>query len=69
MTHFQSFFKPIGLIMVLSILFQGCMIYYKQAVTLKQAFESSGGVKIIFVDNRNAYFDRIKIEDYPFENE
>jgi hypothetical protein len=63
MIHYRSFFKPISLILILSILIQGCTVYYKQTVTQEKAFESSGGVKIIFVDNRKIYFDRIEIED------
>jgi hypothetical protein len=63
MIRYRSFFKPIALILVLSIIFQGCKVYYKEAATPEKAFESSNRVKIITVDDREMYFDKIIIED------
>ena len=63
MITYPPHLNSIAKLLIISIWIQGCQIYYKQAVTPEQASESSGGVKIIFVDNRKVYFDRIEIED------
>ncbi len=63
MIRYRSFFRPVALILVLIILFQGCTIYQKKSVSQEQAFESSRKVKIITVDNRKMYFTKIEIEN------
>ena len=63
MIHSQSFFRPVALILVLFILFQGCTIYQKKSVSQEKAYESSRKVKIITVDNRKMYFTKIEIEN------
>ena len=62
MIHYRSFFKPIALILVLSILFHGCQIYHKSTATIDQAIDSEQKVKVILVDGSKYYFDQIKID-------
>ncbi len=57
-----SYLKPIALILVLSILFQGCQIYHKSTATLDQGIDSEQKVKVILVDGSKYYFDQIKID-------
>ncbi len=58
-----KYLKPVALFLAVTILFQGCQIYYKQTATPEQAFESNAKVKIITIDDRIMYFEKIKVED------
>jgi len=63
MLQFVSFFKPVALLLTLSILFQGCSIYYRQPVSSEEAFESNQKVKIVYFDGRKEYFKKLEMED------
>jgi hypothetical protein len=62
MIYRPIFFRSGAMICLYIILFQGCKVYYKQTVTLEQAFDSDKKVKIITVDGKKMYFERLKIE-------
>jgi hypothetical protein len=63
MRYYRFHFKFISFLLTISILFQGCQIYYKQTATPEQAFESSKKVKIVYTGDRKEYFNKIVIED------
>ncbi len=63
MKTIKLFLKPITYLLVFLILFQGCTVYKKQNISLDQAVENNGKVKLITKSNDKYKFKYITIVD------